>query len=216
MKWLVESILLFLAFSTVVSAGQNEIIIDDFENGLTPGWNVHSFTGLNDYRVVEDGSNHVMLAESRATASSLYFEKKIDLELYPLLSWCWKVEAIVPGGNVLSRDSDDYPARIYIVFPHWFYPETHSINYIWANRLPIGEVVPNPFTENSQMVAVQSGDQKVGQWVCEERNVYQDYQNIFGEKPRMVGAIAIMTDSDNTGQSTRAWFDDIRFQSVDQ
>ena len=205
------SVLCLLLFASNAFGGQNEIVIDDFEGGLTPGWNVQSFTGFNDYRVVMDGPNHVMFTESRATASSLYFEKKIDLKEYPLLNWCWKIEATVPGGDVSSMASDDYPARIYIVFPHWYYPKTRSINYIWANQLAKGEVVSSPFTANSQMVAVESGNSAAGQWICEQRNVYEDYRQIFGEEPRLIGAIAIMTDSDNTGTSARAWYDDLRF-----
>ena len=38
----------------------------------------------------------------------------------------------------------------------------------------------------------------------------EDYRRIFGEEPPMVGAIAIMTDTDNTQQSAVAWYDDIR------
>jgi len=38
-----------------------------------------------------------------------------------------------------------------------------------------------------------------------------DYQNIFGEKPEKIDAIAIMTDTDNSGKSTSAWYGDIRF-----
>ena len=209
MRLVILTLLVFL--SPAVYAEDHEISIDDFERGLSPGWNVISFVGYSDYRVVMDGANHVMSASSRATASSLYFEKKIDLKQYPLLNWCWKVEATVPGGSVYSREHDVYPARIYVVFPHWFYPKTRAINYIWANQLPVGEVVPSPYTDNSQMVAVQSGEERVGQWVCEQRNVYEDYRTIFGEEPRTAGGVAIMSDSDNTGTSARGWFDDIRF-----
>lgn len=203
--------LTLILFTGLAGGEQSEIVIDDFEGGLAPGWNVESFTGLNDYRVVVDGSNHVMSAASHATASSLYFRTNIDLHEYPILSWRWKIAATVPGGNVMSPASDDYPARIYVVFPHWFTPKTRAINYIWANSLPEGEIVPNPFTGHSQMVAVESGDEFAGRWLSARRNVYEDYRAIFGEEPRPVGVIAIMTDSDNTGTSSQAWFDDIRF-----
>jgi hypothetical protein len=41
--------------------------------------------------------------------------------------------------------------------------------------------------------------------------VLADYRRIFGEEPGAVDAVAIMTDTDNTGASATAWYGDIRF-----
>jgi hypothetical protein len=59
------------------------------------------------------------------------------------------------------------------------------------------------------MVAVQSGPSHSGEWVTEERDIYSDYKRLFGEEPKKAGAIAIMTDTDNTGESAMAWYKDI-------
>jgi hypothetical protein len=59
------------------------------------------------------------------------------------------------------------------------------------------------------MVAVESGAERTGAWVDERRNVLEDYRAIFGEEPPSVGAVAIMTDTDNTGESALACYDDI-------
>ncbi len=61
------------------------------------------------------------------------------------------------------------------------------------------------------MVAVESGEENSGKWISEERNIVADYRRLFGEEPPMVGAIAIMTDTDNTGENARAWYDDLAF-----
>jgi hypothetical protein len=61
------------------------------------------------------------------------------------------------------------------------------------------------------MVAVESGDGNAGRWVDEERNLVEDYRRAFGENPPMVGAVAIMTDTDNTGEHAVAWYGAIRF-----
>jgi hypothetical protein len=210
MRFLLVSLTILLGAASISDANE-KIVIDDFNDGLAPGWSVKSFVGFNDYRVVTDGSEQVLLAESNGTASSLYFKKNINLSEYPILEWRWKIEAIVPGGDVSRKESDDYPARIYVVFPHWLFTRIRSINYIWANRLPKDEIVPSPYTANSQMVAVESGNERAGEWLSARRNVYKDYRRIFGEEPREVGGIAIMSDSDNTGESARAWYDDLRF-----
>ena len=56
------------------------------------------------------------------------------------------------------------------------------------------------------MIAVESGPEKTGQWLEEKRNVLEDFRRHFGEDPPKVGAIAIMTDTDNTGEKAIAWY----------
>jgi hypothetical protein len=63
------------------------------------------------------------------------------------------------------------------------------------------------------MIAVESGAAKAGTWVEERRNIVADYRRAFGGAPPRIGAIAIMTDTDNTGGSAEAWYDDIRIES---
>ena len=62
------------------------------------------------------------------------------------------------------------------------------------------------------MVAVESGNENVGKWITEHRNVYKDFKALFGEEPPAAGGIAIMTDTDNTGESATAYYDDIRIE----
>jgi hypothetical protein len=51
------------------------------------------------------------------------------------------------------------------------------------------------------------------QWITEKRNVREDYKKAFGEEPTMISGLAIMTDTDNTGESAIAWYGDIVFTS---
>ncbi|MGH8666789.1 MAG: DUF3047 domain-containing protein, partial [Burkholderiales bacterium] len=44
--------------------------------------------------------------------------------------------------------------------------------------------------------------------------VYEDYKRAFGAEPGRIKAIAIMTDTDNTGASVEAYYGDIAFLSV--
>ncbi len=60
------------------------------------------------------------------------------------------------------------------------------------------------------MVAVNSGPQNAGKWMTVKRDIVADYRKAFGEAPPAVIGIAIMSDSDNTGESATAWYGDIR------
>lgn len=173
------------------------------------------FKGRTAYRVIREETGSVLQAKSHDAASVLILEQEIDLQKFPFLSWRWKVKNILAKGDARRKEGDDYAARIYVVFPHGFFPKTRTINYIWANRLPPGSIVPNPFTANAMMVAVESGAENAGAWMIESRNVRADYRAIFGEEPPLAGAVAIMTDTDNTGGSAVAWYDDIRLKRAE-
>ena len=186
-----------------------------------------------DYTLVEDGSV-VLKAESRDSSSGLKREITIDPNRYPIVEWRWKVANVLKNGDVTRKSGDDYPARLYISFEYdrskvrffekakyaaarlWYgkYPPIGAINYLWANKSPVGTIAPNPYTRRVRMIVVQSGPEKVGQWMTESRNVVEDYKAAFGEHPPMISGVAVMTDTDNTHESATAWFGDIVFKAV--
>jgi len=209
---LLSCLVMLLCAVSAFAASADTLIIDDFNDGLNTNWEVKEFKGRTQYSITEQAGENVLMAFSDETASALIFKKDYSLLDYPVLSWRWKVENLLPKGDARTREGDDYSARIYVIFPHWLFPLTRSINYIWANKLPKGEHIPSSYTGNSVMVAVQSGPENIGQWVTERRNVREDYRKIFGEELRSVGAIAIMTDTDNTRDQARAWYDDLRIE----
>jgi hypothetical protein len=59
------------------------------------------------------------------------------------------------------------------------------------------------------MIVVESGEANVGTWREYQRNVYEDYQRAFGEEPPMISGIAVMTDTDNTGEVASAYYGEI-------
>ena len=176
-----------------------EIIIDDFAHGIKSEWVSKSFKGKTEYTwVKEDGKPSVRATSSNA-ASGLIYNIEYDLQEYPYITWNWKVNNIIATGDASLKSGDDYSARIYVVFSSFFFWNTKVINYIWANKLPRNQIIPSSYTSNSIMVSVESGPANTGKWLTETRNVYEDYIRFFGKKPPSVGAIAIMTDTDNTG-----------------
>ncbi len=204
-------------------------------DALPDGWKPLTFKKIEKhttYKVVKDGDAVVVKAVSEASASGLTREIKINLKDYPIVQWRWKVANILKNGDVLKKEGDDYPARLYITFEYdaskvsFFkkaqyeavrllygqYPPLDAINYIWESKAPKGTVVPNPYTDQAKMIVVESGTDRLNQWVSEERNVYEDYKKAFGEEPSMISGVAIMTDTDNTGESATAFYGDIVFR----
>lgn len=183
-----------------------DIIIDDFHDGIGPGWTNKSFKGMTEYTWVNENGKKYVRATSSNAASGLIYKIKYDPAKYPYLTWTWTADKIIADGDATIKSKDDYSARIYIVFPTLFFWNTKVINYIWANKLPKGAEIPSPYMKDSIMISVESGPDKTGKWVTETRNLYEDYVHAFGEKPPKTGAIAIMTDTDDTGQKTSAGY----------
>lgn len=185
-----------------------------------------------EYSLVEDDGTVVIKAVSRGSSSGLTREVTIDPKQYPIVEWRWKIENVLQKGDVTTKEGDDYPARLYITFAYdeskvdfleqtqyelarllyGQYPPTGAINYIWESRSPIGTMAPNPYTDRVKMIVLESGEAKVGQWVAESRNLYEDYQKAFGGDPPPISGVAVMTDTDNTQESAVAWFGDITFR----
>ena len=205
---------------------------------LPDGWKPLTFKKIpkqTAYELIKDGDAVVVKAVSDASASGLTKAVNIDPKEYPIVRWRWKVENVLKHSDVTRKDGDDYSARLYITFA--YDPDKVSLgkklrfktgqaifgdipigalNYIWDTNTPIGTIVENAYTDFAQMVVVESGTQKVGRWVSEERNIYEDYKQAFGEEPPLMNGVAIMTDTDNTKEQATAYYGDIQFAKVEK
>lgn len=191
-----------------------ELVLGEFSSGNLTGWSDKIFKGKTTYTLVKENDKSVLKAQSEKAASGLLKKVKLDPKEYPVLRWSWKVEHTLKGEDVTRKSGDDFAARVYVVFPRTFFWQTRAINYVWASRLQKGSSVPSPYTSKALIVAVESGDEKAGQWVNEERNIYEDYRKLFGEEPPMLGAVAIMTDTDDTRDEATAYYGDIFLESA--
>ncbi len=205
---------------------------------LPPGWKPLTFKKIErhtTYTLIKDEGITVVKAVADASASGLIREIQIDPKEYRVVAWRWKATNVLKKGNVYRKEGDDYPARIYITFEYdpakvsifekakyeairllyGEYPPLAAINYIWESKAPKGTMVPNPYTDRVMMFVVESGAARLDQWVDEERNVYEDYRQAFGQEPPMISGVAIMTDTDNTGEQATAYYGDILFKRAE-
>ena len=196
-------------------------IADERGTGLAPGWREVRFPRIprgTDYRLVVEDGHPLLRARSRSGASALLHGLDIDPREWPRLRWRWRVRRLPDGGDIHRRAGDDYAARLYVTFAEdpseldWFErlrlesarlvygvtPPLRAINYVWANRAPIGTVVPNAYTRRAMMVVVDTGGARTGQWIEYERDLLADYRRLFHREPPRIDGIAIMTDSDDT------------------
>jgi hypothetical protein len=201
---------------------------------LPAGWKPLTFPKIprqTQYTLVKERETIAIRAESQNAASGLTYPVQVNLTEYPIIEWRWKVQNLIQKGDVHRKEGDDYPARIYITFAYdpdrvgFLKKATYraarllfgeipiaAINYIWDGKAATGTIVPNAYTDFVRMIVVESGPQKVGQWVSESRNLYHDYKTAFGEDPPFVNGVAVMTDTDNTGEEAIAYYGEIVFK----
>lgn len=175
-------------------------------------WEPRRFVGETSYLSDSNEDRNAVRAESRASASALLHEVEVDLTATPLLRWSWKVGNLLHGVDETTKAGDDYPARVYVVFrgSRWD-PRPLSLSYVWSSTQARGSSWANAYTDRVVMVAVRDADDPVGAWIAEERNVREDIRRHFGREVNTIDAVAIMTDTDNSGQQSTAWYGDISF-----
>ncbi|MFO8005279.1 DUF3047 domain-containing protein [Thioalkalivibrio sp.] len=176
-------------------------------------WAPHAFAGTTEYRLVEiDGRQAVQANCTDGTASGLFYRQDIDLTQTPIVEWEWRVDETLTGIDETTRAGDDYPARLYLVDEapvlRW---RTRALNYIWSSTSETGSDWPNAFAAQAQMIAVAGAKHAGRGWRTERRNVLEDFRRHHEREPDRINALAVMTDCDNTGQQTRAWYGNIRF-----
>lgn len=228
-----------LLVHAIVHAGPERVDVGRFvapagPDALPPGWEPLTFKRVprpTRYRVVREEAGWVLEAQSEAAASALYRPLELDLRTHPRLTWRWKVGNVLVKADARTKQGDDYAARVYVAFRYdptqattWEratfatyrlfygrYPPRAALNYVWDNRLPPGTTLDNAYTDRARMIVVRSGATDVGRWLSETRNVLEDYRRLFGGEPPPVAGVAVMTDTDDTGERAVAWYDALAF-----
>ena len=204
-------LVILLVLLTAAATLAAEIAVGRFSSGDLSGWRNEPFKkkAKTAYSLATENGRTVLKAHSSNAASGLLKKVELDPKKYPRLRWSWKVEQTLKREDVTKKSGDDFAARVYVVFPRTFFWQTRALNYVWAARLPKNTAVPSPYTGNATIVAMESGEGNAGSWVSEDRNIYEDYKRAFGEEPPRLGAVAVMTDTDDTKDEVTAWYGDI-------
>ncbi len=163
------------------------------------------------YQAVTIDGRRCLKAESHAAASILVSPVRFNTKEYPWLSWEWGVDKLVEKEALKSKGGSDAAARVYVYFETRGLPwQKRSLDYVWSASLPVGTMFNSPWARQSKIIVVESGTALLGQWKFVERNINEDYRALFGEEAPSVVAVAVMTDTDNTGGEAVAYFDNLQ------
>ena len=216
---------------------QRDETIAEFSKNSTGGlpnrWRpmvIHRTKNRTHYQLVTEQGNTILHARAASASSGLMQHVSIDPLAQPWLSWRWRIGSVISTADNFQRDVEDSPARIILGFDgdkdtlpfadqvlfetakiitgHDF--PFATLMYVWENKAPIGTVIDSTRSDRIKMIVAASGSDGIGQWHDFTRNIIEDYENAFGEKPGRLIGVGVLTDTDNTGETVEAWYGDIR------
>jgi hypothetical protein len=177
------------------------------------GWWMVTYFNVPPTKYSKAGQD-IIKAESRGSNSSLFKEVGEKESGFRILSWGWKVSNVVRSAIETRKDRYDTAARVIVVFGqerrYGLFkkgePGGYTIEYIWASRMPKGQLFDRPGEKNTKVFVIESGDEKAGQWVYVSRNIRNDYKQAFGEDLPKILAIGIQTDTDQSNEMVTAFY----------
>ena len=214
-RCVVAILAIVLAAAPAASAAQSPLS-EDFEHGVPPGWATEGLGPQPDRGKVEDeqetGGNHFLRISTDGSFCSFGIDTPFDPEQYPVLTWRWRVDRMPPRADISRRSGDDAAARLFVVFHDPADPSIkRRLEYVWDTTHAAGSIIPDPYSPDTiKAIVLESGSEKLGQWVPEKVNLVSDYQRAFGTKPGRVKTIAFGSNSEETHTATEADFDDLQ------
>lgn len=217
-------VILAIVLLPMAASAQSAVLLREEFNDLAR-WRPVTFPKIKEhslYSIENQGRESVLRAESRGSASAIVYRDPFNVYDYPRLRWKWKVENVYEKGNARTREGDDYPLRVYVLFEYdadkagILGKAKHELGkrlfgedlplatlvYIWANREDENGIITNAYTSDAKMIVLQKGKRNLGRWILEERNMLEDYRKAFGADPPARATLGIMNDSDNTKEAS--------------
>ena len=204
--------------------------------GEPQGWQHQALPGKKSVQFVpvrQDGRS-ALAATAESAASVMRHNVHIEPAQLANLRFSWKVPQLIADADLATRDADDSPVRVILAFDgdrSRFTPRDAMLSelmravtgeqmpfatlmYVWCNKRTPGTVIRSPRTDRIRKLVLESGPGRLNQWLDYERDIRADYVKAFGEEPGALIGIALMTDSDNTRTTARAWYGPLNFTQV--
>ncbi|MEO8387871.1 MAG: DUF3047 domain-containing protein [Polaromonas sp.] len=198
-------------------------------------WRHCTFPGKKStrYRAVRLDGRNAIFSESDSAASMLRQDLRIEPSALGTLGFSWKVPKMISGADITQRDRDDSPVRLVLAFEgdrSKFSAKNAMLSelalvltgeplpyatlmYVWGSHSAPESVIINTRTDRIRKLVIESGPGRLDRWLDYQRDVRADYEKAFGEAPGALVGIAIMTDTDNTRQTTKAWYGPVSLKS---
>ena len=179
-----------------------------------------------EYARARVDGREAMAAHAVSSASLMRRAVNIPASELDHIRFSWKVPDLITQADLAVRENADSPVRIVLAFDgdrskfsaknailselsHVITGEPMpyaTLMYVWSNKRVPGSVITSARTDRIRKIVVESGAVNLNQWLDYERDIRADFEKAFGEAPGALIGIGIMTDTDNTLTTSRAWY----------
>ena len=211
---LIALTILFLLF-VPAKADNDRLIIESFsrgvdEKGVPLGWELKEKEGSPIIKLEKEDAIYVLHFISEQSSFGLTKKIDIDIKEYPYINFRWKVMELPENGDFRKKETDDQAAQIYIAFGT-FRLTAKIVGYLWDNKAPKLTTGVSPAWSRTRLIVLESGPEKIGEWVCERRNIYDDYKELFKKEPSGAKLISLYINSQHTKSRAESYFGEIYF-----
>ena len=194
----------------------------------TSVWQHYKFPGkqATQYSYAPTDGKPAVMARASSSASMLRHAVRVEPALLQDIIFSWKVKQLIPGADLTRRETHDSPVRLVLAFEgdrsefsmkNAMLSELSltltgeampyaTLMYVWCNACAKETLYINPRTDRIREIVLETGPEHLGQWLNYQRDIQADYLLAFGQPPGALVGVGLMTDTDNTRQSTVAWY----------
>jgi hypothetical protein len=184
------------------------------------GWTVVTFPGVAP--ATFKAASAATIEVTADSAAGLLWRAVKEQELpVTKAQWSWQVEEGVLPTDLTQRGKDDRALAVYFVFGAsadrakgamalLSSNSVKTLAYVFGGDRPRGSILPSPhMSQRGKFIILRPADAPRRQWFNESVDLISDHVRAFGQKPSLLLAVAISSDSDDTRGRNRARLRDL-------
>jgi hypothetical protein len=197
--------------------GRDYLILEDFSS-TPPGqlprdwtWRDRDEEKSKPYAVEGTEGGRYLAARDSGASVILGRQVQWNLHAYPILTWCWRVNALPPGGDERYDGTNDSAAGLYVIYSINWIGVPRQIKYVWSTTLEEGASGRRNRPARPFFAVMESGEQNLGKWVFEQVDLVADHRRFYGKAPpERTQGLAILTDANSTRSYAEAFYAGLR------
>ena len=190
---------------------------------------------LTTYLIADiDGSRALRVEANKSYGNLVHATTLAPPDTGARLRWRWRLEEPLRSADLRQRSGDDSPLKVCALFDMPLEKlglvdrsllrlarsatgenlPSATLCYVWDHALATGTLLRNAYSGRVRMIVVNSGDQRLGQWLSHDRDLAADFKRAFGEESDVMPplqAVLVGGDADNTGGRSVGWVGDVSF-----
>ena len=175
-------------------------------------WRYMSFPGRQGAQFKASGGDTVIVL-AEAGVGVLWHPVPLKLSGAGHARWRWRVTAGVGPTDLTKKGGDDRTLAVYFVFSDGLVAVENTdlmdllrqgkgylLMYVWGGLAAAGTILPSPYFDGrGRTIMKRAADAPMGVWFKETADLRSDFRSAFGRLPGRLVAVAVSSDSDDTG-----------------